>query len=176
VSERAPDVTVRPASPDDARAVAEIHVRGWQWGYRDQVPVEVLGQLSVDRREAMWREAIEQRPDYRLWVAVRDGRVVGFAGTQPSEDDDAPDDVAQVAAIYIEEDVAGTGVGRALTERALTDFRDRGFRGAIWWVLGSNDRTRRWLERTGWRMDGATRSEDLRGFELREVRYSIALD
>jgi L-amino acid N-acyltransferase YncA len=175
VSRQRSDVVVRLAEPDEARVVAEIHVRGWHWGYRDQIPREILGDLSVEQREAWWREAIEQHRDYRLWVADRDGRILGFAGTQPSEDEDATPDMAEIAAIYLEQDAAGTGVGRALTEHALADFRARGFRTAIWWVLETNDRTRRFLDRGGWRPDGATKAEDLRGFELREVRYSIRL-
>ncbi len=46
------DALVRAATVDDARAVAEIHVRGWQWGYRDQIPREILRDLSVEQREA----------------------------------------------------------------------------------------------------------------------------
>jgi L-amino acid N-acyltransferase YncA len=175
VSTPSDEIVVRAATTEDARTIAEIHVRGWQWGYRGQIPAEILDQLSVDRREAGWREAIEHRPDHRLWVAERDGRVVGFAATQPSEDEDATREVAQIGAIYIEERAASTGVGRALTLHALEDFRDRGFTTAIWWVLESNDRTRRFLERGGWRADGARKSEDVRGFELRELRYSIDL-
>ena len=171
-----PDVAVRAATLDDARAVAEIHVRGWRWGYRGQIPEGILDELSVDRRESWWREVIEQHREHRLWVAERDDRILGFAATQPSEDEDATPEIAQIAAIYIEEDAAGTGVGRALTRHALADFRARGFRTAVWWVLETNVRTRRFLDRGGWRTDGATKTEDVRGFTLREVRYRIALD
>ena len=28
-------VAIRAARPEDAHAIAEVHVEGWRWGYRD---------------------------------------------------------------------------------------------------------------------------------------------
>jgi L-amino acid N-acyltransferase YncA len=167
------EIRIRLAGPDEARTVAEIHVRAWQWAYHGQIPRHILDGLSVDRREGWWREVIQEHRDHRVWVAERDGEIVGFAATQPSEAEDAGPEVAQIAAIYLDESVVGTGIGRALTRHAIEDFRARGFHTVIWWVLETNERTRRFLERGGWHLDGATKSEDARGFELREIRYSI---
>jgi L-amino acid N-acyltransferase YncA len=164
-------VTVRAATEAEVRSVAEIHVRGWQWAYRGKVPDHILDGLSVERREAMWRGAVRNPGERRVWVADRDGRICGFVATEPSRDTDAAPRIGEVTAIYIEEAVAGTGVGRALATHALNDLQTRGFLGAVWWVLETNDRTRRWLERAGWQPDGATKSEDAGSFELKEVRY-----
>ena len=51
-------VTVRGATADDARAIAEVHVASWRWAYRGQVPDRILDELSVDEREAIWRAAL----------------------------------------------------------------------------------------------------------------------
>src|SRR5436309_2361755 len=37
-----PRITIRAAVAADAAAVAELHVRGWQWAYRDLLPAEYL--------------------------------------------------------------------------------------------------------------------------------------
>ena len=47
-------VTIRAATVADARAIAEVHVEGWRWGYRDLLPATVLDALDVDEREAWW--------------------------------------------------------------------------------------------------------------------------
>jgi L-amino acid N-acyltransferase YncA len=155
--------------------IAEIHVRGWQWAYRGQISDEFLGGLSVERRERFWRRAIAQPGEGRLWVAEREGTVVGFVGTAPATDADVTPEVADITAIYLEPAVIGSGVGRALIDHGIEDLRSRGFRSAVWWVLASNERTRRYLEARGWHADGATRTEEAPGVELGEVRYARSL-
>ena len=59
-------------------------------------------------------------------------------------------------------------------ETALERLRAR-FDQATLWVLETNDRTRRFYQRFGWREDGATKTDAVRGVELREVRYRIDL-
>jgi hypothetical protein len=46
--------TLRPATPADAAAIAEVHVRSWQVGYRGIVAKEVLAAQSVQAREREW--------------------------------------------------------------------------------------------------------------------------
>jgi len=73
-------VSIRPAGLDDARAIAEIHVRAWQWAYRGQIPDEILDGLSVEHREQGWRRQLSELRtagfSHRIWVADRDGKVV----------------------------------------------------------------------------------------------------
>jgi hypothetical protein len=72
--------SIRLASPadTDARAVAEVHVRSWQAAYRGLLPQDYLDglDLTLDKREAYWREAIIQGGP-GLLVAEVDGAVVG---------------------------------------------------------------------------------------------------
>jgi hypothetical protein len=85
-------VRIRPAELTDAREIAEVHVRGWRWGYRDLLPMEVLDSLSVERRERGWNEILRSLPpDATVLVADLDGRIVGFAGVGPCRDQDAPE-------------------------------------------------------------------------------------
>ena len=41
-------VTIRAAIPDDARAIAEVHVASWRWAYRDDLPEDTIASRSVD--------------------------------------------------------------------------------------------------------------------------------
>src|SRR5262245_38716123 len=172
------NVTIRLGSEADAPAVAGIHVRAWRWAYRGLLPDDFLDALgtSLERREAFWRgrfgpEAAEER----LWVAEVDGRVVGFSHTRPSQEADATPDTAELTTIYLEPEVVGTGIGRALFTLAVEDLRRRGFRAITLWMLDSNARARRFYEIAGWRPDGAAKTDTVRGVELREVRYRIDL-
>src|SRR5262245_28408875 len=128
-------VTVRGATADDARAIAEVHVASWRWAYRGQVPGEILESLSVDEREAMWTGSIHEGK-CRTAVAVdAAGAVVGFIATGPSADDDAVERTGEVYAIYLLEDAAGAGIGTALLRRGVDDLRSDGYRRSTLWVL-----------------------------------------
>jgi L-amino acid N-acyltransferase YncA len=167
-------ITIRPADQDDARIIAEIHVRAWRWAYRGLMPDDLLDGLSVDRREQGWRQSLSPMgPGNPVWVAERQGRVVGFVAAGPSQDPDATPRTGEVYAIYLEPDVVGTGVGRALFSLATEELRAHGYRTATLWVLDTNERTRRFYEMAGWRPDGETRLEPWGDFELSEVRYRI---
>jgi GNAT superfamily N-acetyltransferase len=170
------DVDIRRADPADARSIAEVHVRAWRWAYRGLMPDELLDGLSIERREEWWRRGLSpERPRNRTWVAERDGRLVGFVAAGPGQDPDATAETGEVYAIYLEEEVVGTGVGRALFARAVDDLRADGYRAATLWVLDSNERTRRFYEAAGWLPDGESKVEPWGEFELSEVRYRTDL-
>ncbi len=166
--------TVRPARPDEVDAIVEVHVQGWQWGYRDWLPADALARIDRARRAAMWSSVLDGSFDGALvWVAEREGDVIGFAADGPSRDAGAPEDEGEVYALYLREDAAGQGVGRSLLDAAVSDLRERGAVGAVLWVLGSNARALRFFERAGWSPDGATRSEPWEGVSLEEVRLRL---
>jgi ribosomal protein S18 acetylase RimI-like enzyme len=57
----------------------------------------------------------------------------------------------------------------------VEDLRGRGFRTATLWVLESNDRTRRFYEKAGWKPDGATTTERIDCLNYPTVRYRLEL-
>ena len=167
---------IRPATLDDAEAIAAVHVRGWQWGYRGILPDAYLEALSVDRRVEQWRSWLLDPGRTVTRVAEgEDGRCLGFAATGPSRDPAADDETGEVYAIYVEEEGAGTGMGGALLQHAVQTLRDAGFAHATLWVLDGNARARRFYEKAGWRRDGTTHSEPREDFVMNETRYAIDL-
>jgi ribosomal protein S18 acetylase RimI-like enzyme len=171
-----PVTLVRPATLDDAYAIADIHVRSWRAAYRGLLPDDVLARLSVERREAMWRTAVGS-PDVAVLVADRDGVVVGFVEVGATHDLEAdPTTTGEVIAIYAHPDVYGQGVGRRLMEGAVDELGRRGFVRATLWVFASNDRARRFYDRVGWRLDGATKIDQYGDTDMHEVRYARVIE
>jgi ribosomal protein S18 acetylase RimI-like enzyme len=170
------EFSVRPAEPGDVDAIAEVHVRGWRWGYRSLLPDELLAGLDAGERAARLRAVMtEPEPTVAVHLAEVGARVIGFVSSGPTRDLDPIEGTGEVYAIYLEEEAAGRGVGAALLRTAVHDLRARGFDRAMLWVLETNTRAQRFYERNGWRADGSTKSEDFRGFELREVRFERRL-
>jgi ribosomal protein S18 acetylase RimI-like enzyme len=165
-------VTVRGATADDARSIAEVHVASWRWAYRGQVPDEILGSLSVDEREAMWRRSLEEGKERTAVAIDESGSLVGFVGTGPAGDDDADERTGEVYAIYVLEDAAGSGIGTALLRRGEDDLRSDGYRRVTLWVLTSNVRAHRFYERNGWVFDGRRSTYRVGEVDLPILRYA----
>jgi ribosomal protein S18 acetylase RimI-like enzyme len=162
-------IAIRPALVVDADAIAAVHVSGWRWGYAGQIPDGILASLEEDERAARWRSVLETG-DAAVFVAEDRARVLGFAACGRSRDNDSSGD-GELYALYLHAEAAGTGAGAALLRAAIAELRGRGFERAVLWVLSTNARARRFYEREGWEQDGATKTEDLDGFPLVEVRY-----
>src|SRR5579884_2905281 len=108
---------IRRATVEDAAAIAEVHIRSWQWAYRGLLPDEYLDALdeTLGQRQDTWRRVLaDQTSTSHTWVVEQAGRVVGFASAGPSRDDDAMPETGEIAAIYLLQEVAGRGLGRAL--------------------------------------------------------------
>lgn len=150
---------VRRAAPGDAAAVAGIHVRSWQAAYRGLMPDELLDGLSVAEREGMWREIASGRAEgHLLFVAERDGQLVGFCAlAAPGRDDDAGDDEAEIGALYVDPESWRSGAGRALIDVALSHLRSAGWREVTLWVLRDNQPALDFYAAHQFRPDGAER-------------------
>jgi GNAT superfamily N-acetyltransferase len=168
---------IRPATREDARPIAEVHVASWRHAYRGLLPDDSLEKLSVDEREAQrlaW--FADPRPSSGVLVAEDDaGRVVGFATFGPSRDNDAPEGTGEVPAIYVEPEQIGTGIGRQLLEETASALREAGFARATLWVLEENESARRFYERVGWTWDGAVSTHDFDCANEPVVRYAVVL-
>jgi hypothetical protein len=53
---------IRRAVADDARGIAQVHVKSWQAAYRGLLPQSYLDALSVEQREAFWVQVIPGVP------------------------------------------------------------------------------------------------------------------
>ncbi len=174
-------VRVRRATADDARAIAEIVVGGWQTAYRGILPDDFLAGLSVGAREVAWRMRLECEDDGSrepIWVAEVAGEAIGFVSCGSPRDEDWKSSRGQVGrlggevyAIYVAPDGWRKGAGRALLETATSHLRACGSETLVLWVLEANTNGREFYEAMGWRPDGTRHLLDLGGFTVPEVRY-----
>ena len=164
---------IEPATLADARRVAQIHVQAWQAAYVGIVPDEHLASLSIDKRETMWREAIEKKTPELLVARVEDD-VIGWVSFDASRDKGAPADAGEIWALYVDPAHWADGVGRALLQRAQQRLSDRGFTGISLWVLAENARAIRFYQAAGYTVDpGSAQVFELGGRSVQELRYAL---
>jgi GNAT superfamily N-acetyltransferase len=176
------EVSVRPARPEDAAAVARVQLVTWRTAYRDVLPAAVLDGWDDAAAEARWRAAVESPPTplHGVLVAVEQDAVVGLAAYGPPErdagDSDAEGPVTELATVLVEPRWGRRGHGSRLLA-AVTDLaRAGGAARCTAWVLESDAVTARFLESAGWEPDGWARTLDADGSPLRELRWHTLLD
>lgn len=160
---RLPDgVVLRPARPEDAEALAHLHLDVWDDAYTGLMPQQILDERreKADERVERWRAILAEHHGNLL--AVGPDGLIGFAAAGEGRDNDV-DTGLELMALYVRAAWWGTGVGYALFEAAVGD------RAAYLWVLASNERAIRFYERQGFRLDG-TRDEHDEGLHVRMVR------
>lgn len=179
------EMSIRPAQPEDARAIAEIHVASWRGAYRGLIPQHILDGLDVAQRERAWGRIIrasidglptegETGPSLKTIVAESDGGLLGWCSFGPGRDEELRNH-GEVAGIYADPAAWGTGAGFRLMSTATNALSEAGFTSAFLWVLDGNERAIGFYERNGWHDSGATKLDDFHGEMLRERRYERAL-
>ena len=163
---------VRPARLDDAAAIGRVHVETWQACYRGQMPDEILDSLSVTQRAEQWQRRLAAEPQVgAVFVAETGAEIVGFASCAPAEGENSLEGAGELQAIYLHPDQWGFGIGRRLLEVTEARLRDDGYGRAMLWVLGANERARRFYETAGWTCDGTEQMYHRDGHDIPEVRY-----
>ena len=165
---------LRRAEPDDAMAVARVHVRSWQVAYRRLLPDDYLDQLRPEDRAKTYDFANLDPLKPRTVVASEERVILGFATTMPSRDADLPEH-GELCAIYVDPDRWGQGIGMALLSAARANLFALGYRQALLWVLAGNARAERFYRTDQWVADGCCRTDSVWGVTVNEVRYQRGL-
>lgn len=138
---------VRPAEPEDAPAIAQVHVATWRSAYRGLLPDEFLASLSETHYEERWRRALDDSAA-RVYVAENVDGVAGFASGGPERAGEVGY-AGELYAIYVMQDAQGRGHGRRLVQAVVGGLREMGLDDMIVWVLRDNTAARDFYERLG---------------------------
>ncbi len=168
---RSPALDIRLARPEDATAVAQVHVRAWQAGYRNLLPDEYLNGLRAEDRAARYDFVSRDPARPSTLVALHGDTLCGFATVAPAAQGDAPG-YGEICALYVSPERWRSGIGAALVRAARKRLLLLGYRQALLWVLLGNTRAERFYEHDGWTSDGLRRAATVWGATIDEVRYS----
>jgi ribosomal protein S18 acetylase RimI-like enzyme len=169
--------SVRHATPRDAKAIAEIHVATWQAAYKDLMPEDYLSKVSVEKRLAYWKEAIEFS-EPQLLVATDGDEIVGFVGFDRSRDAGTKSTVGEIWAMYVAPAHWGKGAGLALWDGAREGLKEEGCTQVTLWVLLRNERALRFYEQAAGlkREMPSLKTVAFGSAKLEEIRLKRAVD
>ena len=194
-------IEIRPGSPADAQAIAQVRRASWRAAYDGIIAAPI-----IDRATAT-SGTIASPPPYRRTLVALAGdhpAVIGYASygpertvasvfparpapapapAGPQAHPSAADPLTpagragaagELYALYVTPAWWSAGAGRALMGSVLTALEAERYRRVVLWVLADNARARRFYELAGFASDGGTNILTGLGGVL-EVRYSRAL-
>ena len=194
-------LTIRPATPYDAQAIARIRVQGWRFAYQGLISQDYLDSLSVAEDTERMRGYLSQLPQNSppsrsefvqgssdgekrsFMLAARDDAVLGFCcfSAAPDKTDRAERATpggamnGRLHSLYIDPDILGESIGHTLMNHALSTFAAWGCERATLWVLEGNSRAISFYERQGWRCTGATKVDQSFGLCLVEHEMAVQI-
>ena len=128
---------IRAAAPEDAPAIARVHVASWRAIYRGIVSQAFLDAIDEQLRAQMWRNAFENTPTVKIAVAETEGAVCGFASGGPLRKAISLYD-AELYAIYLHPASMRQGLGRALFKFIADQLAADGMKHLLVWTLRDN--------------------------------------
>lgn len=157
------DVIVRPVRDVDAEALGRVHAQCWHETYDHLISTAALERVSPRRMAELWTHWASQGDEYHQYVALVDGEVIGFVGSGPARDEDAPRE-RELYFLYMLAAYHGTGIGQQLFDAACDE------RPGYLWVADDNPRAHGFYTRNGFTRDGAQQVQQFLGEDILEVR------
>lgn len=164
-AEALPEVIVRPVRGVDSEALGRVHAKCWHETYDHLISTAALERVSPRRMAELWTNWAAQGDDFHMNAALVDGEIVGFAGSGPARDMDAPA-MRELYFIYLLSEYHSTGLGQKLFDATVDEGES-----LYLWVAEDNPRAHRFYTRNGFTLDGATHTEPFLGETLTEVRF-----
>ncbi len=166
------DITLRPARPGDAAAIAKVHVETWRATYAGIVPDAYLVSMTESNQALQWNHTIRRAaaPEAILAAESADvpgGRIVGFGSCGRARGRPGS---GEIFTLYVAPDWQGRGIGRLLLEGLIVRLHESGLSEAVLWVLSDNP-ARFFYEGLGGRRF-AERKERFAGVDLDEAAYA----
>lgn len=143
------EIGFRPATADDAAAIAALRVDSWRATYRGVMPDAYLDNMRAEESTAMWSQVLgANKPGISVHVAEAGNEIVGFAAGMLLSPEKL-DCNAELTAIYIKPIAQRGGVGRRLVSLVTHQLQQSGAVSLLVWVISENQPARKFYEELG---------------------------
>lgn len=163
-------LNIRLATPDDAPAIARVHIISWRAAYQGILPEERLNGLDYVHVTASFRKSISFGAE-DIYLAEKSGDVVGFLAFSGGHNTDVDQvTVTGICAIYLTPEHWRKGIGRRLYQKCENDLKSVCCNRVTLWIFTDNARARRFYEAMGFTTDGEALVLNM-GASVKAVHY-----
>lgn len=133
------DISIRPAGPDDAVAIARLHLAVWRQTYRDLASAEAFRIMDEPFREARWTKTLsEPGRDQLVLLAEQGERLVGI-GSAGAPSLPLFEGRGEIRSLYVDPAIKRQGIGRRLMRELALHLAACNYPGAGLGVVVGND-------------------------------------
>lgn len=157
------------ATIDLADTIGYIHATAWHQAYEGIVPDAFLNLFTPANRAASFRK---NAPiwDAEAYLFMAEEQAAGLAFLTKDHEETAAENSGEISAIYFLSDYWGTEYTHKAMDFCIERLKELGYKSISIWVLEDNIRARRFYEKYGFGLSGATKEIHL-GNSLSEVQY-----
>ncbi len=147
-----PRINVRPAVRDDLPRISELAGKLVRM-HHETDPARFFLPENVEGGYAWWFGKELLRPEAKIFVAVDDESIVGYAyGTIEGRDWNLLlDDHGAIHDVFVSDDARNSGSGRALMTRLIAELEDQGAKRIVLSTMVSNESAQRLFRACGFR-------------------------
>ena len=163
------NVTIRRAGEQDLEAVGRLGARLLR-DHHAFDPLRFMAPRGNTEEGYAWFLGTQlQRDDAVVFVAERDGQVVGYvyAGIEPQSWKELREEAGFIHDVYVDDRARRGGVATALVEAAAAWLAGRGMPRIVLWTAAPNEPARRLFERLGFRQTMAEMTREIAGGRTR---------
>jgi len=133
-------IDIRLARPEDAPAIARVHVAVWHTTYRGLIADALIDEVTLDQREAMWGDILTAYTDTHPVLVAEDFGIgiCGFGNAGPLRGEGVQGFSGEFKTLYLLPAYQRRGIGRTMLCRLAALLVERGHDAALAWVLASN--------------------------------------
>ena len=165
-----PELTLRPAIPEDAPVLARIQTEAWKAAFGGILSPEALAQATnPEEAQAMHAFVLEHQLAHVSLQCI-DGTPQGMTAWSENRDN-LGCDTAELICIHSLPQFWGHGYGAHMIQHALEEAKHAGDVRLVLWVFEGNERARRFYETHGFHL--TERKQENLG--ATEVMYEITL-
>lgn len=159
-------IEVRPAERKDMEALAMIQTSSWKKAFENILSVDTLEKYTNPEECKTMLE--------NVYDAQRGFFYIGYLDEKPCAElfwceGNEMQESAEIVALHSLSGSWGSGIGKAVMDRAIEDIRQKRFKCIYLWVFTENRRARRFYEKCGFVSDGERHISSFD--EAEEMRY-----
>lgn len=151
--------TIRLATTEDIPVIMDIHQRSWLFAYKHCLPLQLIQNHTANRYN-MWKELLAKNDDEQ-YVAVFNGKIIGFLGVIAPRDVDLFKDTRELQGLYLDPDYVGRGFGTRIINWVKNSTLSMGCTRISLWVLAQNIRAKNFYRKNGFCPDGSVKLSGL---------------
>lgn len=160
-------IDIRPATAEDASALAAVREEAWRATYQGLIPHITLQKMIASHTPGWWEKLLSLGASVLLLDF--DGQTQGYATYGRSRHGPAGYE-GEIYELYLTPVYQGAGLGRQLFEESRRQLARRNLHGLVVWSLRDNHQARAFYEALGGK-PGGTAIERLGGQELERIAF-----